>query len=86
MKIEKKLWPQYFRNAKAGRERFEVRLADFRCRPGDVMVLREWDPKKRAYTGRKLEKRIAGVTRTRDQKFYTKKDINKYGFQVVEFR
>ena len=86
MKIEKKAQPETFRRVKSGDRNFELRLANFRCKPGDVLVLKEWDPKRCEYTGRKVEKRIASVYRTKDQKFYTKKEVNKYGFQVIGFR
>ena len=86
MRIEKKSEPGSFTRAKSGASRFELRLADFRCKPGDVLVLREWDPRRKAYTGRKIEKEIASVYKTRNQKFYTKKEVDRYGFQVIGFR
>ncbi len=85
MRIEKKAQTESFTRAKSGKGSFELRLADFRCKPGDVLVLREWDPKRREYTGRKVEKRVASVYRTKGQKFYTKKDVDRYGFQIIEF-
>jgi hypothetical protein len=85
MRIEKKSQPDLFRRVKSGKSSFELRLADFRCRPGDVLVLREWDPRRREYTGRKVERRVASVYKTKGQKFYTKKDIDRYGFQIISF-
>jgi ASC-1-like (ASCH) protein len=86
MKIEKKIWPEYFGMVKSGTKNFELRLADFRCKPGDVLVLREWNPRSREYTGRRIEKRVREVFRTKGQRFYTKKDVDRYGFQVIGFR
>jgi ASC-1-like (ASCH) protein len=41
-----KLWPQYFDAVADGRKRFEVRSTrDRTFAVGDVLVLREWDPK-----------------------------------------
>lgn len=85
MRIEKKAQPESFRRIKSGKNNFELRLADFRCKPGDVLVLREWDPKRKEYTGRKIEKKVASVYRTKGQKFYTKKDVDRYGFQIICF-
>jgi hypothetical protein len=86
MKIEKKTWPKLFQDVKNGKKNFDVRLADFRCKPGDVLVLREWDPKKKKYTRRILEKKVKYVLRTKNLTFWPKEDIQKHGFQVMEFK
>ena len=57
-KIRKKIWPEYFELVKAGKKRFELRLADFDIKEGDVLVLEEWNPKTKEYTGRKIEKKV----------------------------
>jgi ASC-1-like (ASCH) protein len=36
--ICKKIWPKYFRMIKAGKKNCELRLADFRIKPGDWLV------------------------------------------------
>lgn len=51
--IHKKIWSKYFELVKAGKKRFELRLADFDVEEGDVLVLEEWDPETKKYTGRK---------------------------------
>jgi hypothetical protein len=86
MKIEKKSWPQEFGKMLNGEKTFDLRLADFECRPGDAILFREWDPKTRQYTGRSMEKTVSFVFRTKDQKFWKKEDVEKYGFQVISFR
>jgi ribosomal protein S17 len=83
MKIKKKTWPELFQKILDGEKKFELRLADFKCEPGDTLVLEEWDPKTQKYTGRKLEKKVTYVLKTKDIKFWPKKDIKKYGFQVI---
>jgi len=35
----------------SGKRKFELRLADFELKAGDVIVAREWDPKTQKYTG-----------------------------------
>jgi ribosomal protein S17 len=65
-KIEKKAWPEYFQAIVEGKKNFEVRLADFDCKEGDILVLREWDPKRKEYTGRVIEKKVTYVARTKD--------------------
>jgi hypothetical protein len=86
MKIEKKIWPEFFGKVASGEKTCELRLADFECRPGDTLVLREWDPKTKQYTGRTIEKTVSYVFKTKDQKFWKKEDIEKYGFQVISLR
>ena len=85
MKIEKKIWPVYFQRILDGNKNYELRLADFKCKPGDIFFLREWDPKSKKYTRRILEKKITNVVKTKDVTFYTKKEIDKYGFQIISF-
>lgn len=41
MEIEKKVWPQYFEKILSGEKTFEIRLADFECGLGDVLLLKE---------------------------------------------
>lgn len=57
MKIEKKTWPEFFEEILNGKKKFELRLADFDIKSGDILVLREWDPETKDYTGRKIEKK-----------------------------
>jgi len=86
MKIEKKVWPEYFQKILNGEKKFELRLADFECKPGDILALKEWDPKTKEYTGRVLEKEVTYVLKTKDVKFWSKEDMKKYGFQIISFK
>ena len=84
--IEKKTWPELFEKVKARKKNFDVRLADFKCSEGDVLVLKEWNPKKHDYTGRVIKRKVKFVLKTKNlEKFWTKSDINKHGFQVIGF-
>jgi ASC-1-like (ASCH) protein len=85
-RIEKKVWPEYFSAVLSGKKNFEVRLADWSCKPGDTLVLREFDPKK-GYTGRSVEKEVNFVFNTKEMtKFFPKEDIEKFGFMVLGFK
>ena len=86
MKIDKKVWPEYFEKLKSGDKTYELRLADWECSPGDILVLREWDPQKNEYTGRTLEKQVSHVFRTKDARFYPKDQVEKYGYQVISLQ
>jgi len=56
MKIEKKIWPEFFDKVKNGDKTFELRIADFDCNTSDVLVLKEWNPQIKQYTGRFIKK------------------------------
>lgn len=83
--IEKKLWPRFFQGLLDGKKTFTIRLADFECEPGDVIVFREWDPTTKEYTGRSMEKKVALVERTKDISFWSQEDVEKFGLQVIGF-
>ena len=86
MRIEKKIWPRFFEKILSGEKTFELRLADFECKPGDILILREWDPNTKEYTGRVLEKRITYVVKTKNIDFWPKDKVEKYGYQIIAFR
>jgi hypothetical protein len=84
-KIEKKVWPRYFKEILEGEKTFELRLADFKVRKRDILILKEWDPKKKKYTGREIKKKVGYVLKFKPEKllFYSQKDIKKYGLQII---
>jgi len=86
MRIEKKVWPKFFQKILDGDKTFELRLADFECNPGDVLVLKEWSPETKEYTGRMIEKKVTYVIKVKDLKFWSKEEVEKYGYQVIAFR
>ena len=83
--VRKKSWPAVFRTIKSGKKKFEVRLADFKIRSGDTLVLAEWDPKKKKFTGRKLKKKIKFVYTFKLDAFGQKKAIEKKGLHIIQF-
>ncbi|MSR71004.1 DUF3850 domain-containing protein [Candidatus Kaiserbacteria bacterium] len=56
--IEKKILPEYFDAVASGKKKFELRMNEFEAKEGDTFLMREWDPVKKEYTGRQLEKKI----------------------------
>jgi len=85
MKHEKKILPQYFQKILDGNKKYELRLADWECNEGDILVLQEWNPDTQKYTGRVLKKTITSCLKTKDISFWSKKDVDKYGFQILSF-
>ncbi len=58
---ELKCWPQYWNEIAVGRKTVEVRHNDRGFKVGDTLVLREWDPRVRAYTGARLTAAVREV-------------------------
>lgn len=85
-RIEKKTWPVLFEKVLNGEKNFDLRIAEFECEVGDVLVLREWDPDTKDYTGRQLEKTVTFVMKTKDLKFWSQEDIDELGFLVMSFK
>ena len=85
MELSKKVWPEYFNKILTGEKKFELRLADFEVKEGDILLLKEWDPNTKDYTGRVLEKKVNYVLKTKDVSFWSKEDVDKYGFQILSF-
>lgn len=65
---ELKTWPQFFAAIESGRKTFEVRRNDRGFNAGDVLYLREYDPKRKipgcadgSYTGNAFHVRVTYV-------------------------
>jgi hypothetical protein len=86
MIIKKKIWPESFNRILSGDKTFEIRLADWQCKVGDILVLREWDPETKKYTGRLIKKKVTFVYKTKDIKYFSQEDIEKYGLQILAFK
>jgi len=85
--IEKKAWPEFFEKVKNREKNFDVRLDEFQCNPGDVLILKEWDQKLKKYTGREIKKTIGYVLKTKNiEGCWKKEDIEKHGFLVIGFK
>lgn len=54
-----KVWPRYFNELYQGRKHSEFRRHDRDFRIGDALRLMEWDPEKKAYSGRELLRGIS---------------------------
>lgn len=82
-KIEKKMWPESYELVRTGEKTYDLRLADWNIQPGDIIVFCEWDPKTKEYTGRRMEKKVGHVGKTKSWEVWPKEDIEKYGFQII---
>lgn len=85
MRHEKKILPEYFQKILDGTKKYELRLANWECNEGDILVLKEYLPGNQEPTGRYIEKIITDVRKTKDLEFYAPEDIEKYGYQIISF-
>lgn len=89
MKIEKKVWPEYFQQIVDGKKTFELRLNDFDISEGDILVLKEWDPVTKDYTGRTSEKTVGYVGKWKIDdltRFWPRTDIDDKGLQIISLK
>lgn len=88
-KIEKKVWPEYFQEILSGKKTFELRLNDFDINEGDFLVLKEWNPATKNYTGREIEKEVGYVGKWKINDltvFWSREDIDEKGIQVISLK
>ncbi|MBI5732144.1 MAG: DUF3850 domain-containing protein [Candidatus Magasanikbacteria bacterium] len=83
--IHKKIWPEFFKLVKSGKKKFELRVADFKVKKGDALVLQEWNPKTKKYTGKEVRKKVSFVFKFRLNDFGQKRLIEKKGLYVIQF-
>ena len=81
--IEKKVLAEYFDKILAGEKTYELRLADWDCKTGDTLVLIEIDAKSKKPTGRKIQRKIGYVGKTKGLDFWTDEEISNYGYQII---
>jgi len=82
--IKKKIWPEYFDLVSSGKKRFELRLADFDINEGDTLLLEEWDPKTKEYTGRSTEKKVSFLLKFKLDDFGQEQEIKEKGLLVIQ--
>ncbi len=84
MEIKKKCWPDLFQKILDGKKNADVRLADFEINEGDVLIFEEYNPEKKEYTGRKIEKKVKNLNKVNFAEFNSVEDIKKFGHWVIE--
>ena len=82
--IRKKTWPEYFQKIIDRKKNVELRLADFDLKEGDILILEEYDPKKKKYTGRVIKKKVKNLSKINLGDFYSTEEIKKFGVYIAE--
>ncbi|MBI2623465.1 MAG: DUF3850 domain-containing protein [Candidatus Liptonbacteria bacterium] len=82
--IKKKIWPEYFDAVASGKKKFELRLNDLEVHEGDTLLLEEWDPKTKVYTGRTVEKKVGYVFKFKmSALFWPEEEVKAKGLQIM---
>ena len=85
--IKKKIWPEYFEQVLSGKKTYELRLNDFEVNEGDTLILEEWDPRTKQYTGRSVKKEVTFVGRFKiDELFWSKEEVLEKGIQIISIK
>lgn len=58
MKHDLKTWPEFFEAMLSGEKTFELRKDDRGFVTGDILLLREWNPATKEYSGRELTRKV----------------------------
>jgi ASC-1-like (ASCH) protein len=82
--IRKKIWPEYFDAVVSGKKKYELRLNEFEVHEGDTLILEEWDPKTKQYTGRSTQKKVtyARVFKI-GELHWSEAEIREKGLQIM---
>lgn len=91
--IKKKCWPEFFEKFASGELKTDLRLADFKLKTGDTLVMQEYDPETGVYTGRTMPfycekvEHVAGnsfpLSEQDPSRFYKPDDIKEHGFWAI---
>lgn len=82
--IHKKAWPELFEAVRTGKKKFDLRLNDVEIAEGDTLVLEEWDPQTKAYTGRKLEKKVTYTLKFKvNELWWSEEEVHTHGLQII---
>lgn len=85
--IKKKIWPEYFEAVASSLKSFELQLNDFEVKEGDTLILEEWDPKSKSYTGRVTSKEVTYVAKFKiDKLFWSEEEIKEKGIQIMSLK
>lgn len=82
--IRKKCWPELFELVESGKKRFDIRVADFDIKESDTLILEEWDPETKEYTGRTIKKRVGYILKLTLDQFGQKELVEKEGLYAIQ--
>jgi len=86
--VTKKCWPEFFKKFSSGERTLELRLADFDLKNGDTLILKEYNPKTKEYTGRQASFLCQKVEHSAKNplQFYRVGEVEKHGFWIIQLQ
>jgi hypothetical protein len=81
--IHKKVLAPYFDFILENKKTFDLRLADWECAEGDVLVLDEINATTKVYTGRSIRKKVGFVLKTKNLNLFPKDEVELHGYQII---
>ena len=84
MEIKKKCWPELFEKILKGEKKADIRLADFDISQGDTLVLEEYNPGTKQYTGRVIKKQIKNLNKINPMDYWNAEQIKEKGVWLIE--
>ena len=82
--IKKKTWPGYFNLVLSGKKKVEIRLADFDIKAGDTLVLEEYDPETKTYSGRTIKRKAKSIIKFNPTMMHRYEDMKDFGFYIID--
>jgi hypothetical protein len=87
MIIKKKTWPDLFEEVLLGKKNFDLRINDFEVNEGDTLILEEYNPDTKQYTGRKIEKTVTYVLKVDlNNSFWPLEELKEKGLVVMSLK
>lgn len=84
--IKKKVPPDFYDLVNSNKKNFELRLNEFEVKEGDTLILEEWDPKTKEYTGRTIEREVGYVLKFKLNDFGQEELIKEKGLVVFSLK
>ena len=84
--IKKKIPPDFYDLVNSNKKNFELRLNEFEVNEGDTLILEEWDPETKEYTGRTIEREVGYVLKFKLNDFGQEDLIKEKGLVVFSLR
>ncbi|MFZ3057796.1 MAG: DUF3850 domain-containing protein [Minisyncoccales bacterium] len=84
--IKKKIPPDFYELVNSNKKNFELRLNDFEIKEGDTLILEEYNPKTKEYTGRTIEREVGYVLKFKLNDFGQEELIKEKGLVVFSLK
>ncbi|MDP3948582.1 MAG: DUF3850 domain-containing protein [bacterium] len=82
--IRKKMWLAEFEAVLAGKKKIDIRVADFEVKDGDTLVLEEWNPDTKQYTGRSIGSKVVHVMKFKIDDYGQQQEIQNKGLYAIQ--